>query len=562
MTSVTKRGAMKKRTLYLARMLAVGAGLIGLAAGVIGFAADRGTAGSQIREGGTFRISTIGVEYVDPALAYTPASWLLLEGTCAKLMNYPDRPAPDGLRPVPEVAAGHPRVSPNGKVYTFTLRSGFRFSDGAKLTAASFAHQINRILLLGKTLSPGEVPGLQYVKDIAGAQDVVDGKASTASGVVARGNKLVVRLEKPIPDFPARLAMPFFCAVAPGLPVDPEGIGAHASAGPYYVAAYEPGRSVVIRENPFYSGKRPHHVDRFDVDLSPTPGETVDRIERGEADWGWLNAVARAERGPGLVRKYGVNGPRFSIRPSPLLRYFVLNTERPLFRRNARLRRAINFAVDRAALAGVFGYYSARATDQYLPVGFPGFRDVRIYPLRGPDVRRAKALARGRLRGGKAVLYVANLRLAVSLAQIVQRDLARIGLQVEIKEFPFAVLFEKLRTRGEPFDIGLTPGFAADYGDPYAFINLLLDGRQIGGSANQNWSYFNSPKYNRLMDRASRLSGAARYRAYAKLDRQLARDAAPMIAFAADNQMTFVSNRVGCKILRPELDLAAVCLKR
>jgi peptide/nickel transport system substrate-binding protein len=543
-----------KGTLYLAlAMLAVSAGLIGLAAG-------RGTAGSQIREGGTLRVSMIGIDYVDPALAYDPGSWLLLEATCAKLMNYPDRPLPDGLRAVPEVAAGYPRVSAGGKLYTFRLRSGFRFNNGRRLTARSFADQINRILLLGRT--PGQVFGLQYVKDIAGAQDVLDGKASTPSGVVARGNRLVVRLEKPIPDFPARLAMPFFCAVAPGLPVDPEGIGAYASAGPYYVAAYEPGRRVVIKENPFYRGKRPHHVDRFDVDLTPTPGEMVDRIERGEADWGWMGGIALAERGRDLVRKYGVNRARLFIRPSPALRYFVLNTERPLFRGNARLRRAINLAVDRAALTDTRGYLAARATDQYLPIGFPGFRDARIYPLRRPDVRRAKALARGRLRGGKAVLYTANRPLAVSLAQIVQRDLARIGLQVEIREFPLAAIFGKLATRGEPFDIGWTPGFVADYGDPYAFINLLLDGRQIGGPANQNWSYFNSRKYNRLMDRASRLSGAARYQAYAKLDRQLASDAAPMIAYATDNAWTFVSNRVGCKILRPALDLAAVCLKR
>ncbi len=545
-----------KGTLYPAlAMLAVGAG-------VIGFAAGRGTAGSQIREGGTFRASIPGIDYVDPALAYQPASWALIDLTCAKLMNHPDRPLPDGLRVVPEVAADYPRVSAGGKLYTFRLRSGFRFNNGARLTARSFADQINRILLLGRTLPPGQVFGLQYVKDIAGAQDVIDGKASTPSGVAARGNRLVVRLEKPIPDFPARLAMPFFCAVAPGLPVDPEGVGAHASAGPYYVAAYEPGRRVVIQENRFYRGTRPHHVDRFDVDLTPTPGEMVDRIERGEADWGWMGGIALAQRGRELVGKYGVNRNRLSIRPSPALRYFVLNTERPLFRRNARLRRAINFAVDRAALTGIRGFLAARATDQYLPIGFAGFRDARIYPLRRPDVRRAKALARGRLRGGKAVLYTADRPLAVSLAQIVQRDLARIGLQVEIREFPFAVIFAKLATRGEPFDIGWTPGFAADYSDPYVFINLLLDGRQIGGPANENWSYFNSPKYNRLMDRASRLSGVPRYRAYAKLDRQLARDAAPMIAYATDNHMTFVSNRVGCKILRPELDLAAVCLKR
>ena len=36
----------------------------------------------------------------------------------------------------------------------------------------------------------------------------------------------------------------------------------------------------------------------------------------------------------------------------------------------------------------------------------PGFRDAKVYPLDRPDLRRAKALAKGNLRGGKALLYV------------------------------------------------------------------------------------------------------------------------------------------------------------
>ena len=106
--------------------------------------------------------------------------------------------------------------------------------------------------------------------------------------------------------------------------------------------------------------------------------------------------------------------------------------------------------------------------------------------------------------------------------------------------------------------------WVSDYFDPSAFINLLLDGRQLGRPENLNFSYFDSPRYNRRMDRASRLTGPARYRAYAKLEHQLARSAAPLVAFAVPNDPTLVSARVDprCKILNPTLDLAAVCLKR
>ena len=253
-----------------------------------------------------------------------------------------------------------------------------------------------------------------------------------------------------------------------------------------------------------------------------------------------------------------MNRSRLFIRPRPELLYFVLNTERPLFRNNPRLRRAINFAVDRSALAAQHGYLSVQPTDQYLPIGFPGFRDAKIYPNR-PNLKKARALARGHLRGGKVVLYTSSDSLGIALAQVVKQNLVRIGLDVEIKQFASDVLPGKLATRGETFDIGWPFAWTTDYNDPYSFINVLLNGRSI---PDFNWAYFNSPKFNRMMNRAAGLTGEKRLRAYGSLDIALARGPAPLVAYGSANAVTFVSKRLGCRILRPDLDLAAVCLKR
>ena len=67
-----------------------------------------------------------------------------------------------------------------------------------------------------------------------------------------------------------------------------------------------------------------------------------------------------------------------------------------------------------------------------------------------------------------------------------------------------------------------------------SFLNWHFDGRTIGQPGFGNWSYFDSPKYNRLLDEASRLTGAARDRAYGELDVMLSRDAAPAIPFAPE----------------------------
>jgi hypothetical protein len=65
--------------------------------------------------------------------------------------------------------------------------------------------------------------------------------------------------------------------------------------------------------------------------------------------------------------------------------------------------------------------------------------------------------------------------------------------------------------------------------DP-SWFSGVFDGRTIGQPGSTNWSYFNSPKYNRLFGEASRLKGESRSRAYGELDVQLSRDAAPAIS--------------------------------
>ena len=512
-----------------------------------------GSVGNEVREGGDFRIS-LGAglfDHIDPALAYSGASAAILNTVCATLMAYPDKPPPEGYKLVPEVAKAYPRVSEDGRTWTFTLRSGFRFSDGTPVRASAFARAINRILAPG-VASPGAV----FTRGIVGAEDVQKGKATSARGVVARGNTLTVRFKQPFPDFPAQTTMPFFCAVPPGLPSDPEGVGAFPAAGPYYVADYRPAERIVIERNPHYGGRRPHHVDRFLVDLRPiSPERMLDEVERGDADWGRTLRDLLFDPARGLAKKYGVNKSRFFVKPGLSSRGYALNTSRPLFRDNPRLRQAVNFAIDRSALEG--GRGRGEVTDQYLPAAMPGFRDASIYPLRRPDLRRARALARGHTRGGKAVLYTLDFPQTLVYARIVRRNLAKIGLDVQVKGLPQAAFFSRGYAPREPVDILFTP-WTPDYIDPFSHLNVFFDSRFIGGS---NGARFDSPGYDRLLRGAASLQGEARARAYGALDVQLARDAAPMVATAFMNEPTLVSARVGCVVLRPELDLTAVCLK-
>jgi ABC-type oligopeptide transport system substrate-binding subunit len=180
-------------------------GFVGLAAGV-GLLAAAASAGPA-QKGGTLRLSSIlDVDSLDPAIGYDPRSWMIEYATCAKLYNYPDKPAPAGAVAVPEVATGFPRVSADGKTQTIELRRTFRFHTGARVTAANFVAAFNR------DASPKLQSGAaSYLHEIVGAAAVINGQAQTMSGVKAVGRySLQVRTTRPLPDLVYRLTTPFF----------------------------------------------------------------------------------------------------------------------------------------------------------------------------------------------------------------------------------------------------------------------------------------------------------------------------------------------------------------
>jgi predicted Ser/Thr protein kinase len=80
----------------------------------------------------------------DPAILWTQLGLTVEFATCAKLLNYPDAPAPDGWNLQPEIATSMPDVSPDGRTYTFTVRTGYRFSPPSNepVTAETFRYSI------------------------------------------------------------------------------------------------------------------------------------------------------------------------------------------------------------------------------------------------------------------------------------------------------------------------------------------------------------------------------------------------------------------------------------
>jgi YVTN family beta-propeller protein len=497
----------------------------------------------------------------DPALS-DPLDWQGYYATCALLYNYPDRPFPEGARLRPEVAVGDPSVSDDGRTYTFRLRPDFRFSPPSNepVTAAAFERALERGLHPRMGSFAAELMG-----DIVGAGPYIAGRARRLAGVSARGNRLVIDLTRPAPDLPARLAAPYFCAVPPSSPISPKGVDRLPSAGPYYVTSHVPGRSLVLRRNPNYRGARPQGLAEIRYEIGTTPERGVAKVEAGRADYVVLNPKLSGPLPPRLEPRLAARyGPRSEAaragrqqlftQPTLELYYFVFNSREGPFA-DVRLRKAVNYAIDRSALAAHTGLGpSGRPTDQYIPPGMPGFEDAAIYPLGRPDLAAARRLAAQRRRD--AVLYTCNTPACTRHAGILRSDLRAIGISFDVRQFSLGEMFARIQRPGEPWDLTYWNWFA-DVADPFNFVNAQFGAHGFAPG------YFRDPDFNRRMAAAARLTGDARLRAYAALDRDLAETAVPAAPFASGTVTHFLSARMGCQVLHPiySLDLASLCIR-
>jgi ABC-type transport system substrate-binding protein len=421
------------------------------------------------------------------------------------------------------------------------------------VTAANFKAAIDR------NADPKmQSPSVPFFSDIVGSSK------SPVSGVKVNGSHLVINLTKAAPDFLARMAMPFFCAIPTNLAHDPNGVLAPPSAGPYYISDRVPTRSITIKRNPNYKGKRPHNVTQINYVIGNPLAASYLRAQQGATDYAaqGIPPASYAE----AAQKYGINKGQFWVKPQIGVTYLAFNHDRPLFKgaSGSALAKAINYAIDRKAMLAQGGYLAGKRTDQILPPGMAGFRDANLYPLKGPDIATAKKWAdkAGIKAGTKLSYYTSNTGSAPLVAQIVQFNLKQIGFDVEPHLFARAVQIEKEGTRGEAFDV-TSEGWIADYADPYDFINVLLYGGNLHASNNNNVAYFNDPKYNKAMVSAASLSGSARYKAYGNLDVAMMKDNPPWAARNNFNDRIMLSGRVGCFTFNAtySVDLAALCIK-
>lgn len=507
--------------------------------------------------GGVVSIGYEGdVQYFDPALAYDTLSWTATRLLYDQLVMYDDA---TGL--VPGLAEAMPTVSADGKTYTFKLRSGVQFHkpDGTvlrEMTADDVVYSLNRIL--DPNLKPNPSPvGPAFFNIIAGAQEVLDGTAASASGLRAV-DPLTVEIELVAPDKRLLniLAMMFGSILPTEAGSDAVAFGAAPiGTGPYHLAEYKPGEKAVFVRNDTFWGDMPATDGaemRFGIDANTQLQQAI----AGQLD------IMGDPIPPGAFTAT-VNDPtladRLQRRTDVAVFYLAIDTSAPGSPlSDVRVRQAMNHAVDKANLVKVQNGRGG-PSPCILPPTMPGYDPTcDPYPY---DVAKAQALMAeaGQSAGFATQLYTDPSDLSKAMAEAIQADLAKIGITVELILQEWDVL---LGTITVPHQAPLTYiGWFQDFPDPSDFIDPILScAAAVEGGANTSW-YCNEEIDALSAAALAEQDDATRLTMYQDIQKRIMADA-PWVPTTLSETVEVTSDRVNGSVLHPvyPFDLRVVSL--
>jgi peptide/nickel transport system substrate-binding protein len=266
-----------------------------------------------------------------------------------------------------------------------------------------------------------------------------------------------------------------------------------ATCGPYLLKEWRPKQETVLVRNPDYAGPKPAYDE---VRIRPIEDEKTAEIgfEAKELDFTGTSVSSLPK-----LRSSPPAGSKVGVYPSLAYVWLGMNVDVPPFN-DIKLRKAVQKAVDVDAIlqAAYFGA-ADRATGIIAP-GLLGHRDIKMPPR---DLEGAKKLMAeaGKSGGGvKATLAILNKTERLSAAQVIQANLAEIGIEVQIDAHDSGTFWslgdESKGDQWKQLHMVLNRYTMAP--DPSWAVAWFLPS-QIGV---WNWERWNSPEFDQLNTKA------------------------------------------------------------
>ena len=366
------------------------------------------------------------------------------------------------------------KISRDGLLFEFVLRSGVLFHDGSALVAADVLFTIERQL---RSESGAEGLAYSYLMAIAGAREFAEGRAKTVAGLAAPDLRTVsIRLERPYPAFLEVLTMDTL-AVVPRDRVRAAGDAGFARApvgtGPFSLESWGASGLRLVAWNHHFAGAP--GVAAIEVGFL---GESESDFGAARFHDGRLDIL---EPPANALADHAADPAVHLMRIQELsLAFLGLNARRPPLDQ-PWLRQAIAHAIDRHALA-LDSPDVRREAHGILPPGITGYSpEPKALPYDPESARRLLAAAGYSEGVGLAPIPLLNPSSgdsALRLLEQIRGDLSDVGIRLDVQQVSWTELASAL-------DDGNAPAFllawVADLADPDAFLRSLFE---TGGAGN------------------------------------------------------------------------------
>ena len=413
------------------RLLVAGgavAALLPLARPLSASAAPRRVA-AKPKRGGTLKAS-----YSDQLANIGTADWGLTGYSIGfTVFNRLLRQVPGG-RLEPELLRAMPSVSKDGRHYTFELKKGVKFHNGAEVTADDVKFSIERAI---DPKSGQEAQGVYGALGITGTGPFTKGKAKEIVGLKSTDRyTLTMQLDAPNSAVLGALSLPM-ASVVPKAYVQRIGNDAfeHKSpigTGPYKIVSYKPGQRLDFeRFTDYFDPARGGYVDRIEFSLNVDPQLALLRIESGQQDLMQnpipAGSLAQLRGDPRYKQNIGsgyVNNTFFA----------ALSDKHPAMK-DPRVRQAIAYAVDKEKAVRQLGGVDRPANGGIFTPLSPYYQSGMGYPY---DPEKAKALLAkaGYAKGFDVTVLSQQPEPHLTLNQSLTADLNAVGIRAKSTPLP------------------------------------------------------------------------------------------------------------------------------
>jgi YVTN family beta-propeller protein len=522
-------------------------------------------ASAESHRGGTLRLTWPPYDKnpcrcADPIVYNNIQSWWLASLAYDGLVAYRRVGGAGGATLVGDLAAEVPEPSADGRTYVFQLRRGIRFSNGAPVRPEDFRHSLQRFFRLNDPDASSS-----YFDGVLGARRcrTQSRGCDLSKGIETdpKAGTITIHLRAPDPDILHALTLPHASVVPSDSPMRFARRRPLPGTGPYRIASFDPLRGGrLVRNRHFRVWSQDARPDGFADEITIDVGAKIDAqlaaVSSGEADTVNLSdALWEGALQPARVRELAIRyGGRLHSAAEPQVEFMGMNVRSPPFD-DVRVRRALNYAVDRgdvAELAG--GPEIAQPTCQLLPPGFQGYRPFCRYTVNpnpagtwaAPDWGRAKRLVRESGTKGSRVRILVERRQQ-PLGRYFASLLRRLGYRSSVLVLGAPAYWYAITAPPEPVNMWWF-GWVTDYLAPSAFVQALFSCAALGPQweLSDDFGPFCDRGIDAQMERAHAQQSsdlAAANALWESVDRRLA-DAAPAVPLFNRQHLTLVSDRV------------------